>query len=109
MAKLFWLRGKDGSYDCQEELRQSRERSRYDAALLVARLMTALNDGRRAVDQDQVLGSELWFHSSGDEGLFYLLGPPAEPDVTVVWVGTRRRRNFGEIYAVAERRVAELE
>ncbi len=109
MAPWFWLKAADGSYDTRTELRESRARSRYDAALLVTRLVNAQEFGARGVEEDRVLGSPLWFHRSGEEGIFYLLEDGTDGiDVTIVWAGALRRVGFGEVYGIAERRVTEM-
>jgi hypothetical protein len=103
-----WLRAADASYDSRAELRQCQARSGYDAALLVTRLVSALEFGATAVSEDRLLGSPLWFHRSGSEGIFYLLEDGADGNkLTVVWVGGLRGVGFGEACTLAERRIAE--
>jgi hypothetical protein len=65
--------------------------------------------GATAVDEDQVLGSGLWFYRSGSEGIFYLLEDRADGiDVRIVWVGNVHRLGFGEACRIAEGRLTEL-
>jgi len=88
-------------------LRHCRARSGYDAALLVTRLANAQEFGATAVSEDRLVGSRLWFHRSGREGIFYLLDDGADGiKLTVVWVGTLRGIGFGEVCMTAERRIA---
>jgi hypothetical protein len=90
MGKLAWLRAVDrSSFDTYTEFQACRLRERYEAALLLARLLNAQRYGSAEVGMDHITGTQLYLFPSGREGMFYTLNDVTEgADVGVLWIGT---------------------